>query len=99
MIPEDVDAQKRIPIGLVTPGMYVMSLDRSWLETPFFFHRKLIKSAEDIELLKRNGIREVVIDITRGLDVESVPTGKGLTAGPSTAAAKIVATEKDSKAR
>ena len=99
MIPEDVDAQKRIPIGLVTPGMYAMSLDRSWLETPFFFHRKLIKSAEDIELLKRNGIREVVIDITRGLDVESALAVAQTSAVPSRATAKIAATKKEVKAR
>jgi HD-GYP domain-containing protein (c-di-GMP phosphodiesterase class II) len=65
-----INAQKRIPVGRVKPGMFVAGLDRSWIETPFLFHRKLIKSAEEIEILKRNGIREVIIDVSRGLYVD-----------------------------
>ncbi len=65
------NAHKRIPVGRVRPGMYVAGLDRSWLETPFLFHRKLIKSAEEIEVLKKNGVREVIIDVSRGLDVDA----------------------------
>jgi len=75
-----INAQKRIPVGRVKPGMYVAGLDRSWLETPFFFHRKLIKSAEEIEVLKRNGIREVIIDVSRGLDVDGAPAEEPLDA-------------------
>lgn len=67
-----INAQKRIPVSRVKPGMYVAGLDRSWLETPFLFHRKLIKSTEEIEILKRNGVREVIIDVSRGLDVDGV---------------------------
>jgi HD-GYP domain-containing protein (c-di-GMP phosphodiesterase class II) len=95
---EEFSAQKRIPVSLIKPGMYVTSLDRSWLETPFFFHRKLIKSAEDIELLKKNGIREVVIDITRGLDVESgAPITETATAALM-AGEQIAASQKETSA-
>lgn len=63
------NSQKRIPLNEITPGMYVVALDRSWLSTPFIFHRRLITSAADVELLEKHGVREVVIDTTRGADV------------------------------
>jgi HD-GYP domain-containing protein (c-di-GMP phosphodiesterase class II) len=34
------------------------------------FHRRLIKDFDEIELLKKHGVREVVIDIARGADVD-----------------------------
>jgi HD-GYP domain-containing protein (c-di-GMP phosphodiesterase class II) len=62
---------KRVSISQITPGMYVVDLDRPWLETDFLFHRRWIKNHEDIELLKRHGIREVVVDTARGADIEA----------------------------
>ena len=53
--------------------MYVLDLDRPWLETHFLFHRRLIKNHHEIELLKHHGIREVVIDTARGADIEAPP--------------------------
>lgn len=52
--------------------MFVVGLDRNWLKTPFLLHRKLITSEEEIEALKRSGVREVVIDSARGVDLEAV---------------------------
>jgi putative nucleotidyltransferase with HDIG domain len=69
MSQEDVSTRKRVAVGDVRLGMYVVGLDRSWLQTPFLFHRKLIQRAEEIEQLKKHGIREVEIDIARGVDV------------------------------
>ena len=66
---EDTITKKRLAIGDVRPGMYIVGLDRSWLQTPFLFHRKLIQSNEEIDRLKRHGIREVVIDPARGVDI------------------------------
>jgi putative nucleotidyltransferase with HDIG domain len=67
--------------------MFVVSLDRSWIETPFLFHRQLIKSDADIEMLKRHGIREVEIDTARGVDLEvdndSLETSESRVASPS----------------
>ncbi len=65
--------RKRVPVSELKPGVYVVALDQSWFQTPFLFHRKLITEFEEIELLKQNGIREVIIDIARGLDVDSPP--------------------------
>ena len=62
-----------MPVSRLRPGVYVVALDRSWFHTPFLFHRRLIKDKEEIELLKKQGVREVVIDIARGEDVEGAP--------------------------
>lgn len=51
--------------------MYVVELDRPWIATPFFFHRKQIAGLEEVERFKKHGIREVVIDTQRGVDVET----------------------------
>lgn len=47
-------------------GMYVSNLDRPWLESPFAFQGFLIKSHEDIELLKKN-CSYVFIDPNQGV--------------------------------
>jgi HD-GYP domain-containing protein (c-di-GMP phosphodiesterase class II) len=66
---EETITKKRLAIGDVRPGMYIVGLDRSWLHTPFLFHRKLIQSTAEIDQLKKQGIREVVIDPARGVDI------------------------------
>jgi HD-GYP domain-containing protein (c-di-GMP phosphodiesterase class II) len=43
-----------------------------FIRAPFLFHRKLIQRADEIEQLKKHGIREVVIDVSRGADVAQV---------------------------
>ena len=68
---EQSSTRKRVPVSRLKPGIYVVALDRSWFQTRLYFHRRLIKDAEDIELLKKHGIREVVIDTARGADVEA----------------------------
>src|SRR6476620_6683078 len=64
------ETTKTIPIEQLKLGMYIERLDRSWLTTPFFRHRFILRDEEDITLLKRYGIKCVVIDPTKGLDVE-----------------------------
>jgi HD-GYP domain-containing protein (c-di-GMP phosphodiesterase class II) len=80
------DTTKRVPVSEVRTGMYIVSLDRSWIDTPFLFNRKLIKSSEEIELLKKHGIREVVIDTRRGADTDTaveLPETSAPQPGPS----------------
>lgn len=67
---EESKTTKRVSVSQITPGMYVVSLDQSWFRTPFLLHRGWIKSAEEIESLKRHGVREVVIDTARGVDAD-----------------------------
>lgn len=67
---------RRISIAELKPGMFVVGLDRSWLETPFVRHHFLIKDQEDIARLKHAGVRTLSIDPTKGLDVEAAtPAG------------------------
>jgi HD-GYP domain-containing protein (c-di-GMP phosphodiesterase class II) len=67
------ETTKIIPIEELKLGMFVERLDRSWLTTPFFRHRFIIRNAEDIALMKRYGIKRVVIDPTKGVDIEDAP--------------------------
>lgn len=39
---------KKLSVGELKPGMYVSSLDRPWLETPFLMQGILIKNEQDI---------------------------------------------------
>jgi len=50
-------------------GMYLMGVDRSWLQMPFLRHKFKIKDQSEIEALQRAGIAEVTIDTGQGLDV------------------------------
>lgn len=62
-------AQRIIPLTRLMVGMYLLGVDRSWLQTPFFRHRFKIKVQPEIEALHRAGIAEVTIDTEQGLDV------------------------------
>ncbi len=64
---------KTIPLSSVAVGMYLCGIDRSWIDTPFLRHKFVIRSSADIEKLHQCGVREVTIDITRGLDVITAP--------------------------
>src|ERR1043166_6883268 len=68
---EEESTRKRVSVSQLKPGVYVASLDQSWFESKFYFHHRMIKDARDIELLKIQGVREVVIDTARGDDVET----------------------------
>lgn len=61
---------KRIPVDSAAVGMYIAGFDRSWFKTPFLRHRFLIRSQAQLEKLRRAGIREVLIDPSRGSDIE-----------------------------
>ena len=75
------ETTKTIPIEKLKLGMFVERLDRSWLTTPFFRHRFILRSEDDIAAMKRYGIKQVVIDPTKGLDVEG-PTAADHCATP-----------------
>jgi len=54
--------RKRISIKDLKPGMCVVGLDQSWLRSPLWVHRQVIKSDDDIATLRRSGVCEVDID-------------------------------------
>jgi hypothetical protein len=62
-------AERTIPLTHLVVGMYLIGVNRSWLQTPFLRHKFKIKDQSEIEALRRAGITEVTIDTGRGLDV------------------------------
>jgi putative nucleotidyltransferase with HDIG domain len=66
---------KAISIDQLKLGMFIVGMDQPWYRTPFLLHKRLIRHAKDIDLLRQHGIREVTIDPSRGLDVEPGPAG------------------------
>ncbi|MCC6544522.1 MAG: HD-GYP domain-containing protein [Nitrospirae bacterium] len=63
-------ASKKIPVQKLNVGMFVEQLDRPWIDTPFFFHKKLIKTQDQIDKLISNGIMYVMINTEKGADLE-----------------------------
>ncbi len=60
--------RKRIPIDQLQPGMQIVDLDRSWIETPFWRHRMRVAGASDIERLKAYGVRFVEVELGEQTD-------------------------------
>ena len=63
----DTQTEKKISTLYLTEGMYVSSLDRPWLDTPFLMQGFLIKDPDEIMLLKKY-CEYVYIDTTKGAD-------------------------------
>lgn len=63
-------ATKTISIDQLRVGMYVAGIDLSWFQSPFMRRSLRIEHATQIEKLRRAGARRLVIDLSRGDDVE-----------------------------
>lgn len=50
--------------------MYLQELCGAWIEHPFWRSSFLIKNERDIQRIVESGIREVVIDVSKGADIE-----------------------------
>jgi HD-GYP domain-containing protein (c-di-GMP phosphodiesterase class II) len=70
-----MDSIKRIPIAELKLGMYIVGMDQPWYRTPFLLHKWLLTNPDDIAQLQRHGIREVMIDLSRGVDAGAVANG------------------------
>lgn len=68
---------KTIPVDQLRPGMHLVRLCGPWMQHPFWRTRFLIEGHSTIAQIIGSGIREVVIDVERGLDValDVVPAG------------------------
>lgn len=64
-------ATKTLSIDQLRAGMYVAKIDLSWFQSPFIRHSLLIKHASQIEKLRRAGAKHIVIDLSRGNDIET----------------------------
>ena len=52
---------KILPVDKLEIGMEVVAVDKSWLETNILFHRFRVRSFDDIQRLRDNGIKNVTI--------------------------------------
>lgn len=69
-------AYRPITIDALRIGMHVAKLDVTWFRSPFLRHSFLIRTDEQIEKLRRAGVKHLKIDPARGIDVpgaSSVP--------------------------
>lgn len=63
-------AYRPITIDALRIGMHVAKLDVAWFRSPFLRHSFLIQTDEQIEKLRRAGVKHLSIDPTRGLDLQ-----------------------------
>jgi len=64
---------KTVSTAQLRKGMYVSDLKCSWINHPFSMNQFLIDSEKDIRKIIQAGIKQVEIDISKGLDVYIAP--------------------------
>ncbi|MFN5047843.1 HD-GYP domain-containing protein [Roseateles sp.] len=69
---------KKIPIQQVQLGMYLQSMEGSWLSHPFWKTKFVLREAADLEALLTSGVPAVWIDISKGADVQTAPAPDSL---------------------
>ena len=60
---------RKISIGQLQEGMFIVGLDIPWIQSPFFRKNKKINSQKEIEQLKKAGAKIITIDPNRGADL------------------------------
>jgi HD-GYP domain-containing protein (c-di-GMP phosphodiesterase class II) len=65
---------KKIDSSQLRVGMAIHDLDCGWMEHPFVRAKFVLTSDDEIRKITRTGIRNVVIDCSKGLDVDAAPT-------------------------
>jgi HD-GYP domain-containing protein (c-di-GMP phosphodiesterase class II) len=65
---------KKIDASQLRIGMFIHDLDCGWLDHPFVRNRFLLTTDEEILKVRSAKIRGVVIDCSKGLDVDHAPT-------------------------
>ena len=65
---------KKVDASQLKIGMFIHDLDCGWMEHPFVRSRFLLSSDEEIGKIRNAKIRGVVIDASKGLDVDDAPT-------------------------
>ena len=65
---------KKIETTQLRIGMAIHTLDCGWMEHPFVQNRFVLSSHDEIQQIRTAGIRSVVIDCAKGLDVADAPT-------------------------
>ena len=67
---------KRIHVQQLSLGMYLHELCGSWMEHPFWRTRFLLEDPQDLLRIRETSIQEVLIDISKGLDLANAATAQ-----------------------
>ena len=61
---------KKISVEHLTLGMHLHEFCGSWMEHPFWRTKFVIKDQQDLDAVRASSIREVWIDVSKGLDTD-----------------------------
>lgn len=67
---------RKISVEQLLPGMYVVDLHKRWLDHSIWLQRFKVRDEEHIWKLKNEGIVEVSIDTTKGIDLPPSPIAR-----------------------
>jgi hypothetical protein len=59
---------KRIPVADLETGMFIADFNTPYLSHPFLPKQRRVRGAKDIDQMLRCGMKEVMIDTSRGRD-------------------------------
>jgi hypothetical protein len=62
--------KRTIPVTQVRLGMHIHALEGPWISHPFWKTRFVLNDPEDLQKLLHSGVPSVVIDVSKGLDVQ-----------------------------
>ena len=65
---------KKVDSSQLKVGMYIHDLSCDWMTHPFVRNRFLLTSEDEIRKILHAGIHDVVIDNSRGIDVQDAPS-------------------------
>lgn len=61
---------KPVPVDQVRLGMYIHELKGAWVDHPFWKSKFVLKEPTDLQKLRASIIKEVVIDVSLGMDID-----------------------------
>ncbi|HEY4374469.1 MAG TPA: HD-GYP domain-containing protein [Burkholderiales bacterium] len=79
---------KTIAVSDLRPGMYIQEFSGAWSDHPFWRSKFVIKGEEQVRMILKSGIREVLIDTALGLDVAPAPAPTKPPPAPEAVAAR-----------
>jgi putative nucleotidyltransferase with HDIG domain len=82
---------KKIPVHQVQLGMFLQSMEGSWLSHPFWKTKFVLRAQGDLDALLKSGVPEVWIDISKGGDVQ-VAAAAAVDASTASAEPVVMAT-------
>ena len=67
---------KKIPLHELRLGMFIQSIEGSWVDHPFWRNRFVLESAEDLNKILSSAVKAVWIDVSKGVDVLAPPAAE-----------------------